>query len=142
MPQNFVYSKTLLFCHHGVVGKLPAFQPSSLGSIPDKVRNLKIFNFLPNLSILEGVTTQTTPPPPKLWPCKGSSMMQAVGHSPPTAAVSGLRLSHSMWVSRWTNWSLGNFSWDFSHFPCHKFHSTMSPHSSHPICIISFHSSL
>ena len=33
---------------------------------------------------------------------------------------------------RWTNWSLGRFFFRVSPiFPCHRFHFTISPHSSH-----------
>ena len=56
-------------------------------------------------------------------------MTQAVRHSPPTAGVPSSHLGHSMWVSWWTKRGLGRF---FA-----GFHSTISPHSSHPFRSIS-----
>ena len=50
----------------------------------------------------------------------------------PTAGVLSLHLSHSMWISWWVKWSLGRFFLGVSPiFPYHKFHSIISPHSSH-----------
>ena len=66
-----------------------------------------------------------------------SSVEQAVSRSPPTAGVPSSRLGHSMWVSWWTKQSLGTFSSGFFVFPCHNFHSTISPHSS--LLFSSFH---
>ena len=65
-------------------------------------------------------------------------MAQAVRCSPPTAGVPSSRLGPSMWVSWWTKRGLGGFfSGFFPVFPYHKFHSTISPHSSHPFRFIS-----
>ena len=65
-------------------------------------------------------------------------MAQAVRRSPPTAGVPSSRLGHSMWVSWWMKRGLGRFFSGFSPvFPYHKFHSTISPHSSRPFRFIS-----
>ena len=63
---------------------------------------------------------------------------QAVRCSPPTAGVPSSRLGHSMWVSWWTKQGAGSVFLGVSpSFPYHKFHSTISPHSSHPFRFIS-----
>ena len=62
-------------------------------------------------------------------------MAQVVSSSPPTAGVPSSRLGPSMWVSWWTKREV--FHWVSPVFPCHKFHSTISPHSSHPFRFIS-----
>ena len=43
-PNFLKWIYTDLVCHHGVVGRVPAFHPISPGSIPGRVRN---FNFYP-----------------------------------------------------------------------------------------------
>ena len=68
---------------------------------------------------------------------RGGSVGQADRCSSPTAGVPSSRLDHSIWVSWWTKRSLGRF---FLGFPCHKFHPTISPHSSHSFRFISFSS--
>ena len=68
---------------------------------------------------------------------RGGLVAQAVRRSPPTAGVRSSRLGLSMWVSWWTKRGLGRFSRGFSRFPYHKFHSTISPYSSHPFRFIS-----
>ena len=69
---------------------------------------------------------------------KGGIVAQAVRRSPPTAGVPSSRLGHSMWVSWWTKRGSGQVFLGVSPvFPYHKFHSTISPHSSHPFRFIS-----
>ena len=68
----------------------------------------------------------------------GGLVVQAVRRSPSTTGVWSLGLCYSMWVSWWMNWGLGRFSSGLLPFsPYHKFHSTISPHSSHPYRFIS-----
>ena len=70
------------------------------------------------------------------------SVTQAVGSSPSAAGAPSSRLGHSMWVSWWTKRSMVRFSGVSPVFPYHKFHSTISPHSSHSFRFISFDLSL
>ena len=77
----------------------------------------------------------------KLWLTKhpiSGLVAQAVRRSPPTAGVPSSHLGHSMWVSWWMKRGLCRFFSGFLlFFPYHKFHSTISPYSSHPFRFIS-----
>ena len=76
---------------------------------------------------------------------QGGLVAQAVRRSPPTTGVPSSHLGPSMWVSWWTKRGLGRFFTGFGQdfhgvspvFPYQKFHSTLSPHSSHPFRFIS-----
>ena len=68
----------------------------------------------------------------------GGLVAQAVRRSPPTAGIPSSRLGPSMWVSWWTKRGLDRILSGVSPvFPYHKFHSTISPRSSHPFHFIS-----